>query len=63
MHKQAAFWIPKCISEEQMVNIESANSGLLEWFKSKADNFLLCLVAAEIIARKHIDQKSSVVMT
>ena len=47
MHKLTARWIPKSLSDEQMVTRASVYSALLKRFKSKEDDFLSRLVTVD----------------
>ena len=47
MHMLTACWVPKSLSEEQMVTRASVNSTLLKRFRSKEDDFLSCLVTVD----------------
>ena len=47
MHKLTARWVPKSLSDEQMATRASVYSALLKRFRSKEDDFLSRLVAAD----------------
>ena len=47
MHKLTARWVPKSLSDEQMVTSASVCSALLKRFRSKEDDFLSRLVTVD----------------
>ena len=47
MHKLAARWVPKSLSDEQMATRASVYSALLKRFRSKEDDFLSRLVTVD----------------
>ena len=47
MHKLTACWVPKSLSDEQMVTRASVYSALLKQFRSKEDDFLSRLVTKD----------------
>ena len=47
VHKLTARWVPKSLSNEQMVTRASVYSALLKRFRSKEDDFLSCPVTVD----------------